>query len=645
MRGIPTRRRYFVVSLVIATILCGVVPISSVAGSVTGSAPSPSVDWTASVPAPPSTRIDGMAAHDDGVVVAGFVDAALEGQQSAGGSDIYVVRFNGDGSIDWTLQFGTPAADQFDALAAKGDAIYVAGTTYGDFNTTEQRDYVQGFVAKIRPTGSVAWIREFEATGVLGVAAGFNGSATVVGRGRNAENETGALVRNYDSTGLPVWTDFLVGGLPRDVAADLNGLTVFGDGWIQPQFERNLDDVWLRRYDYRGRIAWTKQFDEDRPHPTTGLPQEVSTSGFALAASESSIYAMGTSTYPLEGTGEWSANNPHPFIRSFDFAGNVNWTRVVSGVNGVGDCDGMLNIGFWRSDGWGSGEASRITVGGDVIPIFSQAGSTGGGEWRYEHIARAGNHVFVSRRRTVFDPTTDTWDIVALTGAASPAAGCSPPLSVTPPRHELTTGGIGSKGLVRVVISWAGFGGTSRINRYQLRQSTDGGGWNSVANDLRGPSNVQSLKPKHTYRFAVRAVAKNGSTTGWVAGPTFTVGINQDSSTAATYEPAGSWQTTWSPLYLGGSTRWSTASGAAVTLQIEASSAAWLTSLGPGYGPVHIYVDGILVSIVDVNAASATSRRIPWAITWPDVRTRTVRLEVEGNTGRRIDFDALMFSN
>ena len=57
---------------------------------------------------------------------------ALPGQTTAGGSDVFVSRYDGNGDELWTYQFGSPEHEQTSGLALDGAGnIYVAGDTTG----------------------------------------------------------------------------------------------------------------------------------------------------------------------------------------------------------------------------------------------------------------------------------------------------------------------------------------------------------------------------------------------------------------------------------------------------------------------------------------------------------------------------------
>jgi hypothetical protein len=88
------------------------------------------------------TRQFGTAAVDDGfgiaiddglnTHVAGNTDGTLPEQSSAGKGDIFVRRYDPQGEISWTIQFGSPDWDGVGGIAIdRARALYVVGAAGG----------------------------------------------------------------------------------------------------------------------------------------------------------------------------------------------------------------------------------------------------------------------------------------------------------------------------------------------------------------------------------------------------------------------------------------------------------------------------------------------------------------------------------
>ena len=75
-----------------------------------------------------SVRVGG----DGRVVVGGTTNAALPGHTALGGADGFVWTSDADGVVDWTRQLGSAATDNVASLALDGDGdVFVAGNTNG----------------------------------------------------------------------------------------------------------------------------------------------------------------------------------------------------------------------------------------------------------------------------------------------------------------------------------------------------------------------------------------------------------------------------------------------------------------------------------------------------------------------------------
>ena len=98
----------------------------------------------------------------DNVYVAGFTRLALPGQESAGGSDIYVKSFDNQGVERWTVQFGSSRDDIASSLALLDDGhVFVGGSAEGAMPGNQHSGNRDGFIAKITPAGGVDFIFQF----------------------------------------------------------------------------------------------------------------------------------------------------------------------------------------------------------------------------------------------------------------------------------------------------------------------------------------------------------------------------------------------------------------------------------------------------------------------------------------------------
>jgi hypothetical protein len=216
--------------------------------------------------------------------------------------------------------------------------------------------------------------------------------------------------------------------------------------------------------------------------------------------------------------------------------------------------------------------------------------------------------------------------------------------SVVAPGHRFRAGGtVSTGGAIPVTLAWSGTDATSGIARYELAQSTDGGGYVIVSTSLTAPTVTRSLTPSHSYRFRVRAVDGAGNTGSWSYGPTFRISARQQSSSAIVYSTG--WRTSTATSHWGGSAKYATTAGAKATFRFDGRSFAWIAAVGPTRGSARVYVNGVLVKTVSLYASASASRRVVYAQSWGTNATRTVVIRVVGTSGHsRVDIDALVWA-
>jgi len=94
----------------------------------------------------------GISVHPSGVYVAGGTYGTLPSQTSAGDADGYVRRYDVDGTELWTHQFGSSALDAAQGISVDATGVYVCGCTYGTLPGQTSAGNLDAFVAKLRIT-------------------------------------------------------------------------------------------------------------------------------------------------------------------------------------------------------------------------------------------------------------------------------------------------------------------------------------------------------------------------------------------------------------------------------------------------------------------------------------------------------------
>jgi len=226
-------------------------------------------------------------------------------------------------AVTWQSSDATVAAID----GAGNVSISAVGTTEVTATSTVDPSRSDTVTLTVDPLGVLEWTRQFGTTSnefAFAVATDASGNVYSVGRtGGALEGPAGigwdVFVRSYDSAGDLRWTRQFGADISvyvDGVATDANG-NVYVAGHTTGDLEgvgHGGFDVFVRSYDGAGSLRWTRQF---------GTSDDDRASGVATDAS-GNVYVAGRTTGDLAGE---SAGGADAFVRSFDSAGTLRWTR------------------------------------------------------------------------------------------------------------------------------------------------------------------------------------------------------------------------------------------------------------------------------------------------------------------------------
>lgn len=275
-------------------------------------------------------------ANAGGVYVVGKVSGALPHQARQGGEDAYVRKYSPAGHVVWTRQFGTEAADEGGGVAADGTGVYVSGLTFGSFPGQSLAGNADAFLAKFDVDGNVLWTTEFGTVGFdSGSALSVDGSGVVIVGyvgglyggslpGQLSAGDQDTYARQYDPSGEIVWTDQF-GTKKQDdaTAVSVSSTGVFvagGTAGAFPGFTRKgAADGFLMQLGLDGSSGWTRQF---------GTPDRDG--AWAIAATNSKVFVAGETFGTFRsGTSHGSGD---AFVRAWKSTGKALWTRQFGTV-------------------------------------------------------------------------------------------------------------------------------------------------------------------------------------------------------------------------------------------------------------------------------------------------------------------------
>jgi hypothetical protein len=291
--------------------------------------------WTRQFGSSADDSASSIAIDASGVYVTGGTAGTLPGQTSSGSGDVFLRKYDLNGTEVWTRQFGTNKGEAANAVAVDGSGVYLAGTTTGILpgqtsagdNDAFRED---AFVRKYDPSGNELWTRQFgtanfdQANGIAADASGVY-VAGVTGGVFPGQTGTGldAFVRKYDANGIEVWTRQFGSDVSRNALA--NSITVGASGvYVAGNSGGANHQAFLRKYDVAGTEVWTRQLTSE----LFGDPQDVGALG--VTADASGVYVAGDAGGIFPGQTVYTALQS--YVRKYDLDGNEAWTREFTAV-------------------------------------------------------------------------------------------------------------------------------------------------------------------------------------------------------------------------------------------------------------------------------------------------------------------------
>jgi len=213
----------------------------------------------------------GVAVDSSGnVFVTGSTEGGLDGNSNAGGTDLFLIKFDNNGDRQWTRQYGTGGTDiGYDvALDSTGNA-YVTGPANGKL-----------LLAKYDTDGNRQWLQQYASSSTtnytndvtpLAITLDQSGNIFVAGKiwgnfeGFSDLGASDLFVIKFDSNGTRIWTQQVGSGSydeAHGIEADANGsvtITGFTQGSLDGSITGFNSEIILIKFDNNGNQIFLKQ--------------------------------------------------------------------------------------------------------------------------------------------------------------------------------------------------------------------------------------------------------------------------------------------------------------------------------------------------------------------------------------------------
>lgn len=197
-----------------------------------------------------------------------------------------------------------------------------------------------------------------------------------------------------------------------------------------------------------------------------------------------------------------------------------------------------------------------------------------------------------------------------------------------------------------VAVSWPAAIDDSGISAYELQRQEGSGAWASVS--LSSPTTTSAtvaVATGKTYRFRVRATDGASNVGPWTTGAAGKVNLFEEDAAGVSYSSG------WARKSLSGSTggkvRKSTTAGATAMLSFVGTGAGFVTTLGSNRGKAKVWLDGVLVTTLDLYQARTATGVVRWSSAVLASGTHTLAIVVKGtanpsSSGTRVDVDSFV---
>jgi len=283
---------------------------------------------------------------DGGYAIAGFTISF-----GAGSGDVYVVKLDANGNLQWTKTIGGPASEEGNSLIQTSDGGYVIAGYTSSFGAGQ----LDVYVVKLDANGNLQWTKTIggkKADVGTSLIQTSDGGYAIAGFTESfGAGEWDVYVVKLDASGNLQWTK-TIGGPKGDEGYSLiqtsdGGYVIAG---YTNSFGAGKADVYVVKLDAKGNLQWTK---------TIGGPE--SEIGNSLTQTSDGGYAI-TGT-----TGSFGTGKADVYVVKLDAKGNLQWTKTIGGPESeVGNSLIQTSDGGYAITGttgsFGAGEADVYVV-------------------------------------------------------------------------------------------------------------------------------------------------------------------------------------------------------------------------------------------------------------------------------------------
>ena len=289
--------------------------------------------WMNEFGGPGVERLQAAASDGTYLYVTGYTSEALYGLPFLGEQDCFAQKWDQNGNLIWTSDFGTTETDRCYGIAVNANGIFITGRTTGAFTGQTSTGYEDGMVVELNFNGDLIWVNQFGTQGPTrgwGVTANSTG-VYVTGRtggafaGQPYLGGDDSYMAKFSYSGTMEWVnEFGTSVFDRGTDAATDATGIYGTGYTAGALPGNVsagyDDCYLSKWSPSEKMLWTVQFGSSQNDQCWGV-----------ATDTTGAYVSGTAGGTLPGQTKGNGF----FLEKFDTNGNSLWTREIAVPRGT----------------------------------------------------------------------------------------------------------------------------------------------------------------------------------------------------------------------------------------------------------------------------------------------------------------------
>jgi len=372
---------------------------------------------------------------DGGYAIAGFTSSP--GVEEI---DVYVVKLDAKGNLQWTKTIGGPWNEEGNSLIQTSDGGYAIAGSTGSFGA----GWYDVYAVKLDAKGNLQWTKTIggeKNDGGRSLIQTSDGGYAIAGYTTSfGAGDCDVYVLKLDANGKLQWTK-TIGGPGYEIGNSL--IQTSDGGYAIAGYTRSFGaggaDVYVVKLDAKGNLQWTKTIGGENEDLGNSLIQ-TSDGGYAIAGYTNSF-----------GAGDWDV-----YVVKLDASGNLQWTKTIGGENAdagnslIQTSDGGYAIAGKTSSSFGAGGYDVYVVKLDANGNLQWTKTIGGKDFEdgYSLIQTSDGGYAIAGTTTSFG--AGAWDVYVVKLDKDGNACCA--ISQTPQ--------VGSGGTLSSPTSSIGSGGT-----------------------------------------------------------------------------------------------------------------------------------------------------------------------------------------